>query len=327
MKLKLTSYYRGKDIPELPGEDIFHSKDMFLLYEAASGYTPVYIVATDDGKPVAKLLAVFRRHTFLMPSSLGKRCEVYGIGECLDEGTDREFVFGNILEHLTAEAQRHSFIIEFRNLKHSMDGYKYFRANKYFAVNWLRVRNSLHNIENAKENLTPSRIRQIKKGLKNGAEVCEAETPEDMQEFSKLLRTIYSFRLRKYFPSLEFFKLMNKWLINKNLAKIYVVKYKGRIIGGSSCLFSGEDAYLWFSGGAKKRYATLYPGVLAVWAALDDAKKMNLRHLEFMDVGLPFRKHGYRNFVLMFGGKQSSTRRWFRVRWEFLNDVLRKLYM
>lgn len=327
MKLKLTSYYHGKDIPELPGEDIFHSKDMFLLYEAASGYSPVYIVASDDGKPVAKLLAVFRRHTSLMPSSFGKRCEVYGIGEYLDEEADKEFIFGNMLEHLTCEAQRHAFIIEFRNLKNSMDGYKYFRANQYFAVNWLRVRNSLQGVENAEEEFTPSRSRQIKKGLKNGAEICEACTPEEIQEFSKLLHKIYSSRLRKYFPSSEFFKQMSGWLISRNLAKIYIVKYKGKIIGGSSTLFSGKEAYLWFSGGSKKRHAILYPGVLAVWAAIDDARRMGCRHLEFMDVGLPFRKHGYRNFVLKFGGRQSSTHRWFRVRWKFLNDVLRKLYL
>ena len=76
----------------------------------------------------------------------------------------------------------------------------------------------------------------------------------------------------------------------------------------------------------RKTYALQYPGILAVWKALDDAKQRGYRHLEFMDVGLPFRKHGYREFVLRFGGKQSSTRRWFRFRWNWLNRVLIKMY-
>jgi len=46
-----------------------------------------------------------------------------------------------------------------------------------------------------------------------------------------------------------------------------------------------------------------------------------------MDVGLPFRKHGYRDFVLRFGGKQSSTRRWFRISWPWLNNLLVKFYV
>ena len=53
MPLKLTTYYHGKDIPELPGKNTFHSKELFLIYEATPGYTPLLIVATEDGRPVA----------------------------------------------------------------------------------------------------------------------------------------------------------------------------------------------------------------------------------------------------------------------------------
>ena len=77
----------------------------------------------------------------------------------------------------------------------------------------------------------------------------------------------------------------------------------------------------------RKTYALQYPGVLAVWKALEDAHQRGFRHMEFMDVGLPFRKHGYRDFVLRFGGKQSSTRRWFRVSWTWLNNLLVKFYV
>jgi hypothetical protein len=63
-----------------------------------------------------------------------------------------------------------------------------------------------------------------------------------------------------------------------------------------------------------------------VWAALRDAKERGYHHLEFMDVGLPFEKHTYREFVLRFGGKQSSTRRWFHFRWGWLNQLFLKIY-
>ncbi len=100
-----------------------------------------------------------------------------------------------------------------------------------------------------------------------------------------------------------------------------MVKYKDKIIGGSVCVFSNGNAYLWFSGGMRKTYAFLYPGVLAVWAALTYAREEGYEHFEFMDAGLPFKKHGYREFILRFGGKQSSTRRWFRFRWKWLNNL------
>ncbi|WP_368166939.1 GNAT family N-acetyltransferase, partial [Bacteroides fragilis] len=172
-----------------------------------------------------------------------------------------------------------------------------------------------------------SRIRQIKKGLKNGAKVDEARTVEEIREFSNMLRHLYSSRIRKHFPNIIFFQHMDTRLIHSRQAKIFIVRYKDKIIGGSACIYSGNDAYLWFSGGMRKTYALQYPGILAVWKALRDAHQNGFRHMEFMDVGLPFKKHGYRDFVLRFGGKQSSTRRWFRFRWQWLNDLLIKIYV
>lgn len=166
-----------------------------------------------------------------------------------------------------------------------------------------------------------------KKGLKNGAKVEEAHTVEEIHDFSRMLHKVYSSRIRRYFPANDFFRHMNNMLIKGQQAKIFVVKYKEKIIGGSVCIYSGDDAYLWFSGGMRKTYALQYPGVLAVWKALEDAHQRGFRHMEFMDVGLPFRKHGYRDFVLRFGGKQSSTRRWFRVNWSWLNKLLVKFYV
>lgn len=327
MPLKLTTYYRGNKIPELPGSNIFHSRELFHIYEATPGYTPLLIVATEGEKPIAKLLAATRTSVRWFPPSIIKQCEIYGTGEYLDDTIDKEAVFGEILEHLTTEVLRNSFLIEFRNLENAMFGYKHFRKNYYFPVNWLRVRNSLHNAKSTEERFSPSRIRQIKKGLKNGAKIEEAHSIEEIREFSQMLRQVYSSHIRKYFPNIVFFHHMDTRLIQSGQGKIFVIKYKEKIIGGSACIYSGDNAYLWFSGGMRKSYALQYPGILAVWMALKDARERGYRHLEFMDVGLPFKKHGYRDFVLRFGGKQSSTRRWFRFRWLWLNKLLTKIYV
>ncbi len=327
MLLKLTSYYKGKRIPELPGNNLFHSRELFLVYEQTPGYQPILIVGTVDGKPVVKLLAVIRKNKRLFIPSFIHRCTVYGTGEYLDENINKEEVFGEILEHLTNEASRKSFLIEFRNLENSLFGYKYFRHNRYFPVNWLRVRNSIHSMASPMDRINESRRRQIKKALENGAEVSEANTEEEITAFSKMLRKNYSSKIRKHFPDSRFFHLLAEQSKLAQTGKIFIIRYKDKIIGGSVCLFSGGDAYLLFSGGMRKSYKKLYPGVLAVWKVIDYCYHHNIRHLEFMDVGLPFKKHGYREFVLRFGGKQSSTRRWFRFQWSFFNKILEKIYV
>ena len=156
MPLKLTTYYRGKDIPDLPGTNTFHSKELFQIYESTPGYTPLLIVATEEGRPVARLLAAIRKTKKWLPSSLVKQCVVYGAGEFLDTSLPaskekEEEIFGEMLEHLTQEASRTCILIEFRNLDNSMFGYRFFRKNDFFPVNWLRVRNSLHSTQKAED--------------------------------------------------------------------------------------------------------------------------------------------------------------------------------
>ena len=91
-------------------------------------------------------------------------------------------------------------------------------------------------------------------------------------------------------------------------------------------MYSGTTVYLCFSVGLRKTYARFSPGTMAVWAAIRHAHEQGYQHFEFVDAGLPFKKTGYRNFILSFGGKQISTRRWFRFRWTWLNNLLFRLY-
>lgn len=327
MLLQLTTYYKGNKIPELPGKNVFHSKELFLIYEATPGYEPFLLVGYIDNKPVAKLLAVIRKSTRLFPPSFIRRCEIYGTGEYLNEEINKEDVFGELLEHLTNEVLYKSFLIEFRNLDNSLFGYKFFRSNQYFPVNWLRVRNSLHSLKSPIGRVSESRKRQIKNGLKNGAETSEAHTKEEVRSLIKMLSKNYSSKLRKHFPEMNFFLTMIQEKRISGIVKIFIVKYRNKIIGGSVCMFSDNNAYLLFSGGMRKTYIKQYPGILAAWKALEYSYEHGYEHLEFMDAGLPFKEHGYRNFILRFGGKQSSTRRWFRFRWIFLNKLLEKIYV
>lgn len=325
MNLRLTTYYSGSDIPPLPGTDTFHSTELFRIYEATPGYRPLLVVASEASRPVAKLLGVIRSGAHPLFPPIFRRCEVFGCGEYFDENLPRETLFSEMLQRLTGEALHDCFLVEFRNLESPLFAYKNFRQCDYFSVSWLRVYNSLHSVQQAEERFSPSRIRQIKKGLKNGATVEEIHQPDEVRAFARMLYHNYSLKIRRHFPDPRFFEQLESHLSGGD-SRIFVVRYKGKIIGGSTCIYSGSTAYLWFSGGLRKSYALQYPGVLAVWGAMRDAKQRGYAHMEFMDVGLPFRAHGYRDFVLRFGGKQVSSRRWFRLRWGWLNRLLIRLF-
>ena len=191
MPVRLSTYRKGNAIPPLPGTNIFHSTELFHVFEMTRGYEPLLIVAYIGNRPVGKLLAVIRKSVRLFPPAIIKRCEIYGTGEYFDEEQNKEDLFGEILEHLTNEVLCKSFLIEFRNLENPLFGYKAFRRNNYFAINWLRVRNSLHS-KTPYERLSMSRRRQINKALRNGAIMEIADNEKDIQDFSRMLKKAYS---------------------------------------------------------------------------------------------------------------------------------------
>lgn len=323
--IRLMTYRSGSVLPSLPGDLLPHSSELFDVYARTPGYTPILIVASIDDRPVAKLLSVIRRSMRLFPPSIIRRCEIYGIGEYFDDTLNQEDLFGLMLEHLTGEVLKDCFLIEFRNLPTSLFGYKHFRHCGYFAMNWIRVYNSLHSLP-PEERIEPTLRRQINRAQRRGAFTKIVETEEELNAFLQMLKRNYSSKVRKHFPDLKLFRLLVDERHNQETAKVFLVKYGERIIGGSFCMYSGSTAYLCFSGGLRKTYAWLYPGTLAVWKAIQYAYEQGYQHFEFVDAGLPFKKTGYRNFILRFGGKQVSTRRWFQFRWKWLNRLLRWLY-
>ena len=323
--IRLMTYRNGNAIPTLPEQSLSNSSELFQVYGQTPGYTPILVVASIDETPIAKLQAVIRQSVRIFPPSLIKRCEIFGIGEYFNDTYSQEELFGLMLEHLTNEVQKDCFLIEFRNLPTALFGYKHFRRNGYFPINWIRVYNSLHNLS-PEERLESKRKRQIYRSFKYGVTLQEAQTEEDKKTFLQLLKLHYSSKLRKHFPDTKLFQLLTQGSTTGSISRIFTVKYKNRIIGGSFCMYSCDRAYLCFSFGLRKTFAWLHPNTMAIWAALIDAYQRGYPHFEFIDAGLPFQKVGYRNFILSFGGKQVSTRRWFRFRWEWINKLFTRLY-
>ena len=159
------TYRNGSAIPTLPEQSLSNSSELFQVYGQTPGYPPILVVASIDETPIAKLQAVIRRSVRIFPPSLIKRCEIFGAGEYFSDIHPQEELFGLMLEHLTNEVLKDCFLIEFRNLPTALFGYKHFRRNKYFPINWIRVYNSLHNLS-PEERLENKRIRQINRSFK-----------------------------------------------------------------------------------------------------------------------------------------------------------------
>jgi hypothetical protein len=100
-----------------------------------------------------------------------------------------------------------------------------------------------------------------------------------------------------------------------------ITQYREKTIGCSATIFSENDAYLWYSASRRKSFAALHPNAVTFWNTIKAAHAAGCEHIRFMDVGLPFRKNPYRDFILSFGGKEVSTYRWFRISIRWVNAL------
>ena len=101
MALKLTTYRRGSNLPELPGESFFHSNRLFEIYAKTPGFTPLLITATDDNQILAKILVGIRTVRLLLPPFFFKRGYIFGNGEYFVDEDLCDDIFGAIFSHLT----------------------------------------------------------------------------------------------------------------------------------------------------------------------------------------------------------------------------------
>lgn len=93
MSIRLATYYHAKDVPDLPGSNIFHSTELFHVLEQTNGYCPRLLVAYEGETPIGKLLCILRRSTRLC--RFVEKGYAYGVGEYFSSSYRKEEIFGS----------------------------------------------------------------------------------------------------------------------------------------------------------------------------------------------------------------------------------------
>jgi len=309
--VKVDIYEQSSLLPPLDGGNFFHSRELMELCEQTPRQRPYMAVASDDdGRPVAHLLAIVRSRRSWMPPYLYGHVRIYGDNGC------RADHFGMLVEALTDRLEHHSFYMEVSHLSAKMYGYRELKAVGFFPVRWMSIHNSLHS-RTPEERISQRQLRRIEAAHRRGAETKEVETDDEYRAFSQLLRHSGWLKPHRYLPPDDFFK----GLAAKGHCRLLITTFRQKVIGCAVVAYSRGDAYLWYSAARRKSFAPLHPNAVTLWAAIKHSHAHGLAHIRFMDVGLPFRKNAYRDFIMQFGGKEVSTYRWFRFSYGWLNRL------
>lgn len=325
-KLKTEIYSKGDRLPQMESRNFFHSETLFHVVERTPRQRPYMVVVRDaDGSVAAHLLAVLRYRSSWFPPYLYAHCRIYGEGEYADgneaRGLKNNVLLGMMVDALTRRLQRWVLYVELSNLKTKMFGYRELRGLDYFSVRWMSIHNSLHS-RTPEERIDERMKQHIAHARQRGAVTKEVETEEEFGQAMRLLRHHHWLKPKRYIPHQEFFRQL--W--NNRQGRLFVTKSHEKVIGCCVCAYSEGDAYLWYSAFRRKSYVRLHPDVLTVWHAIGHAYEQGFRHMRFMDVGLPYGRNPFREFVLSFGGKPVSTYRWFRCNISVVNRVLKWIY-
>lgn len=266
------------------------------------------------------LLSVHHRRSWL-PPYLYIHAHAHEEGEFVD-GIDHEEVFGALVSAVTRKLDSHLCLyIEFSGIRKKMFGYRHLRQEGYFPIVWQEVHNSLHSMP-PRDRLDEKTLRRIDRLSSRGVMTREVSDTADVHTFHRLLKRYYCFKPRRHIPDERYFAEM----LTSSHARMFLTEWRGTVIGGCACVYSGGNAYLWYLASKRKSYVGLHPDLMSVWHAIDDAHRRGFAHIYFMDVGLPWSKNSFRSFILGFGGKPVAKYRWFRFYNRFLNRILMWLY-
>ena len=321
-RLTTTVYRNISELPKMEGENFFHSRELFEICKQASHQRPYMVVTTDEnGKVISHLLGILRYHTIWFPPFLIVHCRVLGEGYYAESEYSRDELFGNMLGALLQKLTNRVLYMEISNLSQKMLGYKQLRQHGFYPVNWMSIHNSLHS-HTPEERINEKMQKRIDNAHARGVTTESVSTEKDFTAFSKLLHQYNFLKPRNYIPDDLFFRK----LMENEHGKLFVTKYHGKVIGCSAVVYSEGNAYLWYSAYRRKTYIHLHPDIITIWDTIKDAHQRGYQHIYFMDVGLPYSKNPFREFILRFGGKEQSTYRWFRFSIRWVNKLLAWIY-
>jgi len=272
---------------------------------------------------LAHLLAIVRYRASLLPPYLYMHCRIIGEGVYSYSHGDytASGLFGMMIDALNSKLVSRMLYMEVSNLSQKMFAYKELKQRQFFPVHWMSIHNSLHS-HTPEERISEKLQKRIDSAYVKGVITDEVKDNADFKAFMKLLKHHHWLKPKRYIPDEKFFEAVRQG----GFGRLAVTRYHGHIIGCSAIVFSQQNAYLWYTAFRRKSYAKLHPDELTLWHAIKDAHSRGCRHICFLDVGLPFSRNPFREFILRFGGKPVSTYRWFRCSIRWINTLLSWIY-
>ena len=289
----------------------FQTDEAYRFYQSVSDMCAFVYGVMEEDKLVGVIVGYTTQEKCKLKQYFTARAIVVG-GPLLDENISESAL--TMLLQTVKKQQGEAIYIEMRNLHEYSRWKTVFKANGFAYHPHLNIQvacNTMHT-------MSEQRQRQVKKAIKNGAEICEAQSEQEVRDWYQILRQLYRRKVRTPLWSEAFFLQFYR----SGVGKFLLVKYEGKVIGGMMCpIFAGKAIYEWYVCGLDEEYKEQYPSVMATYAAIEYAKQNGIPMFDFMGAGVPDKPYGVRDFKMEFDGEVVEYGRYLCVRKPFLYRI------
>ncbi|WP_059026579.1 lipid II:glycine glycyltransferase FemX [Gabonibacter massiliensis] len=276
----------------------FQSKECYDFYASLSFMEPFVFAVSKNDILKGVVVGYIQKDGEKLKQFFSRRAIVPG-GALLSNDISEE-ALKSLLLFCKKELASKAIYIEFRNYNDyslfrpvfESVGFDY-KAHLNFHMNCVSE-------DVVKKNLGNSRKRDIRTSLRDGAEIVDEPTFQEVENYYDILLELYKTRVKTPLFPFEFF---NK-LYREHFGKFLLIRLKGEIIGGTVCvILKNRVVYEWFACGLDGKFKNIYPSTLATWSGIKYATDHDIPLFDMMGAGKPDEGYGVRDFKAKFGGK------------------------
>lgn len=288
---------------------VFQSLDMFRFWQGRSGCEPfIYTVKNSDEKFVAICSGVILETGKWPVSALSKRAIIFG-GPAYDATCDTQVLFQFLIDKINEQLAPKVIFIEIRNLFDYSDFSGLFTTNRWKYIPYQNYLIEIKNEEEIFKQFNSEKRRQIRKAFREGIEISYSNTEDNINGVYQVIQRIYTEKVKKPLPKIEFFRS----LCDCTFASVAAIIYKNNVIGGGFFLYDKHTIFDWYRGGLDSEYKHQYPSTLAAWAVLKYGIENNYQSFDFMGAGIKGEEYGVRKFKSQFGGELVEYGRFLKI--------------
>ena len=276
----------------------FQTEECYDFYKSLSFLEPFKFEVERDGEVKGRIVGYIQKDGGRLKQFFSRRAIINGGPMLAEDITESEVE--TLLTECKDKLKGKAIYIESRNF----DDYSAYRAI-FEKCGWrYEPHYNFHigtaSAEVVESNLGKSRKRDIRTSLRDGAVYGEAVSLNEVKELYRILEKLYHKKVKTPLFPFEFFEE----LYSTAFGKVFVVRFEGRVVGGTVCV-CGEDAvYEWFACGEDGKCKSVFPSTLSTYAGIVYAAGQGYERFDMMGAGAPGDGgYGVRDFKAKFGGQ------------------------